>query len=611
MFVPFTTLFNENCSRYSQCLALSYNDHHYTYYELNQYVDQLVCYFKYRCVKPGMLVAVISNAPLERIASILALWKLRAAYLPIDPNYPIARINFILNDSKVNFIITDKSIHDAFFKENLLKFILLEQAAKETMPASYLVENSTSGTQASDVAYVAYTSGSTGNPKAAVITQGNVASIYHAWQQVYELTYTDKHLQIANFGFDVCSGDIIRALGSGAQLVVCPSDLILQPELLYALLEKADITVAEFTPIVLRRLVTYLEYQGLNLQFMRLLICGSDSWYMKEYQRFQSFLNPNARLINSYGTTETTIDSTYFELDKKAADNLDGQLTVPLGRPFPNTLIKILNDEFEECLAGGKGEICIGGTGVSLGYLNQAELTQKKFIRLPRTPTNSENNVFYRTGDLGSYALDGNLHFLGRIDDQIKVMGNRVELIEIEEILNQYSGIDNGVVISHPTLNSEEKLLVAFIITNPIFKINDCIAFLKSRLPNYAVPVVYISVNSFPISHHGKLDRGKLASELTCKTSFKNKAKQSLDNIKKTLEKILLINFNIYTITSDNYFFSFCANTLFFSQLVTQIERNFKIKLQSSDFFNIFTIDKLVKLLKLKLGDRDLKISNK
>ncbi len=271
---------------------------------------------------------------------------------------------------------------------------------------------------------------------------------------------------------------------------------------------------------------------------MRLLICGSDGWYLKEYKKFRSFLNPQARLINSYGTTEATIDSTYFEMDEQNYQ-FDEQSFVPLGRPFPNTIIEILNDKLEVCSLGTQGEIYIGGGGVSIGYLNQPKLTQEKFIRLPGK---DENSIFYKTGDLGCYLPDGNINFLGRADYQVKIMGYRVSLLEVEDILNTYPGIQKAVVVNHSTLDLEENFLVAFIMPNQVFHANDYIDFLKKYLPIYAIPLFYLTMRFFPISNHGKLDRLSLASTLTCKDEakyFRDKFKKSWENLSKP-EKTLL-----------------------------------------------------------------------
>ncbi len=595
MFVSFITLFKNNCLSYPQRSALSYKEKNYSYEELNRRSNQLAYYLEQQDIKKGMTVAIISRNYLERIVCILSLWKLGAAHLPIDPNYPSTRINFILDDSKVNFVITDSEVYKNSILNTTQVFIILNDKNKKI--SALPVDNLSDSSEFNDTAYIAYTSGSTGEPKGVIITQGNISSIYSAWKKVYKLTCSDQHLQIANFGFDVCSGDIIRALGSGAQLVLCPPEIIVKPDKLYELLLRKTITVAEFTPTLLRKLITYLEQHNFNLHFMRLLICGSDSWYLKEYKKFRSFLNYQARLINSYGTTEATIDSTYFEMDE-GMSQFDEQSSVPLGRPFPNTTIKILDERLEDCSAGSQGEIYIGGGGVALGYLNQPKLTQQKFITL--SMGNGKNSIFYKTGDLGCYLPDGSIGFLGRMDSQIKIMDYRVGLLEVEDALNRYPGIQKAVVVVHSPLESEGNFLVAFVIPHQKFEIHDCIAFLKNYLPVYAIPVLYLSVSSFPISHHGKLDRLKLTSKLACKdtaSSFEDEIKQKLvtiDGTEEALLKILKTTFNTCSISNYDCFFSIDTNSLLFEKFLKEIKLHYNLTLQLKDFIGVHTVSELI-----------------
>ena len=604
MFVSFNALFKNNCLCYPERLALSYKDKHYSYKELNKRSNQLAYYLKRRGIKKGMIVAIISRNYLERIVCIISLWKLGAAYLPIDPNYPLTRTNFILHDSKVNFVITDSEVCEDSVLNHTWIPIILDDENKEVTFLS--VDDLPSSSEFNDTAYIAYTSGSTGEPKGVIITQGNISSVYSAWEKIYKLTCSDKHLQIANFGFDVCSGDIIRALGSGAHLVLCPPEIILQSNRFYELLLQETITVAEFTPTILRRLISYLDQNNLNLYFMRLLICGSDSWYLKEYKKFQSFLNPQARLINSYGTTEATIDSTYFEMNKGTSSQFDEQLPVPLGRPFPNTTIKILNEKFEACLSGVHGEIYIGGGGVALGYLDQPKLTQQKFITL--SIGINKNSIFYKTGDLGYYLPDGNIGFLGRADDQIKIMDYRVGLIEVEEALNRYPGVVKAVVVAHFSLDLEENLLVAFITPYQEFEINDHIAFLKNYLPVYAIPTIYLLVPSFPISYHGKLDRLKLASKLTCRDEVdavqdENKQKWvALNEAEEILLKILKTTLNICSIRNDDCFFNLDTNPLLFDRFLREIELHYSLTLHVEDFAGAHTVNELARVIEVRLA---------
>ena len=587
------SLFKDNFQSFSELPALSYKDKVYSYKELNQRSNQFAHYLKSKSINNGTIVALLSRNYLERIVSILALWKLGAAYLPIDPNYPEARIDFILGDARINFIITDEEIYKKKYLNSVFKCILLDNKDNESnnFPIDELLEFKEKNT----LAYIAYTSGSTGKPKGVMVTHGNIFSIYNAWQQVYNLTRKDRHLQIANFGFDVCSGDIIRAIGSGAHLVICPTEIILNPEKLFNVLKKQVITVAEFTPVVLRKLISYLYEAKLDLHFMRLLICGSDAWSVKEYKDFKSYLNPNARLINSYGTTETAIDSSYFELNKSISQ-LNELSPVPLGKPFPNSKIKILNKALKECSVGIHGEIYIGGEGVSLGYLNQPELTQKKFISLL---LNNKNEIFYKTGDLGYYLADGNIMFLGRSDDQIKVMGFRIDLLEVENILNTYQTIEKAVVLSHSSFNSTAQFLVAFIKPDKTFKINDYIDYLKSHLPLYSIPLVYFQIKSFPISPHGKVDRARLGVNLIFSenNNFNSELHKELtleDDIEKKIIEILRRLFNLSCFNPNNFFY---INTDFLlKELQTELQFS-DIRIDLNQYKSIHTIYDIKKLL--------------
>lgn len=583
-------LLKHHYSLYSERPALRYKNQIYSYEALYQQSNQFAHYLKSKAVKKGTIVALISRNYLERIVSIIALWKLGAAYVPIDPDYPSTRINYIINDSKVNFIITDEAIYKKYFLNSSLTAILLDDKnnKKNTFPKDDLHCNN----NVNAIAYIAYTSGSTGNPKGVPITHSNIASIYAAWEQIYNLTCLDRHLQIANFGFDVCSGDIIRAIASGSQLVICPTEIILNPEKLYYLLKKNSITIAEFTPVILRKLIHYLKKEKLDLYFMRLLICGSDTWTLKEYKEIKSYLSPHARLVNSYGTTEATIDSTYFELDETTSP-LNEFSSVPLGKPFPNTKIKILSDKFQECLPGVQGEIYIGGSGVSQGYLNQPKLTQERFI--PLFLKNGKREIFYKTGDIGYYLIDGNIAFLGRADAQIKIMGARIELHEIENNLNNYQTIEKAIVLPHSSLDSTEQFLVAYIKYTETFKINDYIIFLKNQLPLHAIPIVYFPINFFPISPHGKIDRLKLSTfsiygdKFNSLKKIKNKIQIETHIEKKILETLKKL-LNISTLNGNNFF---CINSSFL--LRTQFFKNPKVDLNK--FSNMHTIHEMSKFL--------------
>ncbi len=328
---------------------------------------------------------------------------------------------------------------------------------------------------------------------------------------------------------------------------------------------------------------------------MRLLICGSDNWYLKEYKKVRSFLSANARLINSYGTTETTIDSSYFETNK-AISKFDEQLSVPIGSPFPKTVIKILDKKLKDCPTGTKGEIYIGGSGVCLGYLNQPELTQQKFITLRLKEGRKE--VFYKTGDLGYYLPNGNIVLSGRKDYQIKIMDRRVSISEVEDVLNSHSTIQKAVVIAHSFFDSKEKYLIAFLKTssNEKFEINKYLNFLKEKLPMYSIPVFYLLVPSFPISYHGKLDRLKLI----CKNKVNNKLSVNNNpNEKLFMLKILQDIFNISCLNNYKFFFNTDTNPVLKNNFIIIIKNYYYINIELKDLIGVHTVEQLANLLNL------------
>ena len=315
---------------------------------------------------------------------------------------------------------------------------------------------------AENLAYLIYTSGSTGQPKGVLVPQRCIVNAYLAWEEAYQLRQVHSHLQMANFAFDVFTGDLVRALCSGGKLVLCPRDYLLSPAELYTLMRAEAVDCAEFVPAVLRGLVNYLQETRQDLSFMRLLICGSDTWYVEEYKNILTFCGPDTSLINSFGLTEATIDSSYYA-------NLNIQMppdaVVPIGRPFANTRLYILDRHLQPLPPLVPGELYVGGLGVTRGYLNRPELTAEKFIR---DPFGTDANAFvYKTGDMARFLKDGTVEFIGRMDYQVKIRGFRVEVGEIESILRQHASIRDAIVSAIvPKRASRDPRLVAYLVSD-------------------------------------------------------------------------------------------------------------------------------------------------
>ncbi|MDX2164735.1 MAG: amino acid adenylation domain-containing protein [Gammaproteobacteria bacterium] len=485
--------------------AISCNGKLMTYKELNERSNQLAHLLIKRGVKNNTFIGIALKKSLEMIVSITAVLKAGGAFLPIDPDYPEERTYYMLNDSDTKHVIT----HYSLFKENLnphIDQICLEFHQKEII--SFSKENLDTNVYSNDLACLHYTSGSTGIPRGVMVSHHNLINAYHDWMAVYQLSPNDRHLQMANFTFDVFTGDFIRALCSGGKLVLCPKRTLLNPKKLYELLVEEKINCAEFVPTILRRLLSYAHSNQLSLGFMRLLICGSDNWSMHEYRETQKLCGKHTRVINSYGLTETTIDSTYFESSLTAPEQFNLDQTVPIGIPFPHTEIFLLDENLQPVINGGAGEIYIGGPSLAKGYLNNRLLTSEKFIEHPVF-----KKRLYKTGDIGLFAPDGNLNFLGRIDNQIKIRGIRIELSDIENALNRHPSIAENLV-SVSLDENKEKILVAYVVLNEEFKLDapTLRKFLQSKLPQHMIPSNFIKLEAIPITSSGKLNRKLLTA---------------------------------------------------------------------------------------------------
>lgn len=439
-------LFEAQAERIPNDIALVFEETTLTYEECNQRANQVAHYLLDRGIGPEMTVGIYLEHSETLLVAILGILKAGAAYVPLDTRHPADRLSFLLQDARVSAILTQESLRGNLPELSGISPICLDTDWRHI--AEYEATNPASRAIPENIAFVLYTSGSTGVPKGVMTTHANLVSTYVAWEKSYGLrSDVSSFCQMANFSFVVFQADWIRALCSGGKLVLCSLETVLTPYKLYHTMVREQVDFAEFVPAVLRNLLQYLEETRQSLEFLRLLVIGSDRWYYQEHQQVRDFCGPDTRLIHSFGLTETTVDSAYFEQTTVLVSS--GQLT-PIGRPFPHVQMYVLDKRLNPVPVGVVGHLYISGFGLARGYLHDPLLTAQKFLPHPflagQEGENAAGSRLYETGDMARYLPDGNIQFLGRMDHQIKVRGFRVEMGEIETALCQHPAVREAVV---------------------------------------------------------------------------------------------------------------------------------------------------------------------
>ncbi|WP_291286917.1 non-ribosomal peptide synthetase [Flavobacterium sp.] len=568
--VPLNVLFEEQAEKLADHTALRFKEKEFTFKELNEKVNQLTYYLREeKNIKQGDFVVVKLPRSEQMIVTLMAIIKAGAAYIPVEPQYPEERINFIIADSQCKFLIDEA---------------VLENISEQL--ASFPKNNPQNHNKVTDLAYVLYTSGSTGNPKGCMITHEGVTNrIDWMWNE-YHYTSDDVILQKTTFTFDVSVWEIFMPLCWGTKMVLCEQDDISAPHRILNLIETNRVTSLHFVPSMLNTFiasVTNTAQLADKLASLRAVITSGEALTPKTVNEWYSKISA-APIYNLYGPTEASIDVTYF-------NTAPGNESIPIGKPIWNTQIYILSDSGAVQPIGLAGEICIAGKGLALGYLNNADLTSQKFVANPFHP----GEKMYRTGDLGLWSPDGNIEYLGRKDFQVKIRGFRIELEEIEAALNQHPQIATAVVLDHTNENSGDKYLTGYLVATTELVKEELNLWLGNKLPPYMIPSNFVVVEEIPLTNSGKVDRNKLrkSNGVSLKTTVayvpvQNDTEQKLVEI---WERIL--HNNKIGILED--FFTLGGHSLSATHLSNVVNREFNVKINLRDVFENRNIQSLAK----------------
>lgn len=573
---PLQVLFEKQVREAPKNIAISFADKNITYEELNKAANQLAHYLKKTyAVKPDDLVGLLVDRSEWMIISILGILKSGAAYVPIDPEYPNARIQYILENASVKALIVDSDAAKENFSLDGISVISLKEEWKTISKESK--KNPELVNRAKDLAYVIYTSGSTGNPKGVMIEHAGVVNRIHWMWKHYDFTSRDVIFQKTTFAFDVSVWEIFMTLCYGARMVLCEKEVIYDPERILEHIHEQGITTLHFVPSMLSLFLEAItEENKYKLKSLRHVMASGEALPLQTVKAFYKKLA--VPLHNLYGPTEASVDVSYHQT---AANDT----VVPIGRPIDNIKLYVVDTNLRLLPAGCVGEIVISGVGLSRGYVGLPALSNEKFKESPFEP----GERLYLTGDLGRWLHNGEIEYFGRKDYQVKIKGNRIELGEIENVLGSYEGINNAVVLVLE--NGSDRELAACFTTERQFHEIEIRSYLGSRLPSYMIPSHFVQLEAIPLTSNGKADRKALASRI----NYNGNRALSLPR-NETEEKLLIIWKTILDrdeISITDNFFAIGGQSLKAIQVIASIHKAFGKKIELRSMFMYPTISLL------------------
>jgi amino acid adenylation domain-containing protein/non-ribosomal peptide synthase protein (TIGR01720 family) len=576
-------LFEEQVVKHGDNIAVQQGDNKLSYRELNIISNKLANRLSKMGVGPDVLVGIYIEKSVEMISSILAVLKAGGAFIPIDSDYPIDRIDAMMEDSKASILITTKERgSDSLQSMETILYLdeawdLIEKESDKRPVLKMTPQN---------LAYVIFTSGSSGRPKGVLMSHEAVVSHTIDIREQYALEPQDGVLQFSSISFDISLEQIFTTLASGANLILRDKE-VWTPFELSRKCEEAGVSVANLPTAYWHQVVSdWGEDERLIPTCLRLVIVGGEQMLPEKVSKWNRSALTRICLLNAYGPAETAMTSTLYEVPVLADMELEN--VIPVGKPLANRRIYILNKQMQPVPIGVKGELYIGGIPVAKGYVNRPDLTNERFhIDLFYE---KEEQSLYRTGDLGLFLSDGNIAILGRDDNQIKISGHRIELAEVEFSISEMDSIKNVAVVLKER-NAEDRYMVAFYTSEIQVEPDQLREYLLKKLPDYMVPSYLIPIEAIPLTPNGKIDRKKLENlEITYDTAGSDTA---MTEVEEKLIRIWEEMFDVEDIGRDSDFFELGGHSLKAITLISKIHQELNVELPLAELFEISTVKDL------------------
>ena len=584
-------LFKEQVERTPEAVAVVCGNEQLTYRELDRRANQLAHHLRALGVEPEVLVGICVERSVEMVVGLLGTLKAGGAYVPLDPSYPATRLKFILENTQAPVLLTQERLVEGLPHKHGAEVVRLD--ADWPLIASQAEENATGRAAADNLAYVIYTSGSTGQPKGVMIEHRALSGYVAAAIAAYEITASDRVLQFASLSFDASVEEIFPPLTCGGTLVLRSDRMADSMRRFVGECTERAISVLDLPTAFWHELVLAFESEGLALPpSVRLVIIGGEKAQAERVARWHAHkaqIARPARLVNTYGPTEATVVATLCELPSGASQDLVTQDEVPIGRPLGNALVYILDGSLNPLPIGVPGELHVGGSGLARGYINRPELTSERFI--PDPFSDAPDARLYKTGDIARWRSDGNIEFLGRVDEQVKIRGFRVEPAEVEAILGRHPALRGTAVQVRMDASGDERL-VAYVVPfrRPEPTARELGGFLKERLPDYMVPSAFVTLDSLPLTPGGKVDRRALPAPDPSGFRAENTYAEPRTPVEEQLAEIWEEVLGLERVGIHDDFFELGGHSLLATRVVSRVRGALRVELPLRYLFETPTV---------------------
>lgn len=572
--------FEEQVARTPDATAVNFREQALNYRELNERANRLAARLRELGAAPDGIVALCLDRSLEMMVGVMGILKSGAAYLPLDPAFPLERQRFMLEDSGAPIVVTEERLA-ARFADSRVRLVF----TRSVWDGPAVVPLPVSPVEATNLAYVIYTSGSTGKPKGVMVEHRQISNFFAGMDQVIG-PEPGVWLAVTSISFDISVLELFWTLARGFRIVLQADSEKLASSGDYSVaaqIAKHEVTHLQCTPSMARLLISSVESLE-SLRGLRRLMLGGEALPPGLVSQLRRVVS--GEIFNLYGPTETTVWSTAYRVVSDAT-------VIPIGRPIANTQIYILDEHLQPAPLGAPGELYIGGAGVTRGYLNQPELTAERFLPDPFVESTMR---IYRTGDLARYRPDGDIEFMGRIDNQVKILGFRIEPEEIEAVLGQHPGIRAIAVVARDDVPGEKRLVAWLVTSDRSVTIDEIRDYAQHRLPSHMVPSAFLMVDTLPQTPNRKIDRKALAV-LALPPAAEVSAPVTRASLADTIVNILKEAMNLETVGVHDSFFDVGANSMVMVQVAISLQEALGREIQLTDLFKYPSVSSLAAYL--------------